>query len=201
MEKKIHHGMEPLQDLMDKASQFDGIEVVPGDGFLMMSPVSLEHVRTFRHLTNVLDEQVDAAAGLEAVGRVDFRHPEWDTHNNPDVVLWTPVEDPQRDAQLIEFACEIVSPSSVENDYVRKVTAYAHAKLPVYLVLDPYTQRAVLFTRPDGGSYRTREEFLYGEPIELPLPSGTVRLDTGRLPVAPPSSQREAWPRHRTTAT
>lgn len=199
MEKKIHQDVELLQDLIEKASQLEGIEVVPGDGFLMMSPVSLEHVRTFRHVTNVLEEEVDATAGLEAVGEIEFQHPEWDTKKSPDIVLWNPVEDTQREAQLIELACEIVSPSSVENDYVRKVTAYAHAKIPVYLVLDPYTQRAVLFTRPDGGSYRTREEFVYGEPIELPLAPGPLRLDTGRLPVAPPSSQREAWPRHRTT--
>lgn len=184
MEKKIHQDMALLQDLMEKAERLEGVEVVPGDGFVMMSPVSLEYIRTFRHLTGVFDEQLDPAQGLEG--------------KSPDVVLWSPVEDPQRGAHLIELACEIVSPSSVENDYLVKAAAYAVAKIGVYLVLDPYVRRAVLFTRPTDGAYRTREEFGYGETVELPLDVGTVRVDTGRLPVAPPRAQRDAWPRHRT---
>ncbi|MCT2591274.1 hypothetical protein LHJ74_15395 [Streptomyces sp. N2-109] len=37
-------------------------------------------------------------------------------------------------------------------------------------------------------------------PVELPLSSGSLRVDTGRLPVAPPAAQRAAWPPHRTAA-
>lgn len=198
MENKIHQDMALLQDLMEKAERLEGVEVVPGDGFVMMSPVSLEHIRTFRHLTGVFDEQLDPAEGLEAVGEIEFQHPEWDTGRSPDVVLWSPIEEPQRGAHLIELACEIVSPSSVENDYVINAAAYAVAKIGVYLVLDPYVRRAVLFTRPADGAYRTREEFGYGETVELPLGFAALRVDTGKLPVAPASAQRDAWPRHRT---
>ncbi|MCF6525099.1 Uma2 family endonuclease [Streptomyces sp. JJ36] len=96
------------------------------------------------------------------------------------------------------MAGEIVSPSSVENDYITMAAAYAAAKIPVYLVLDPCVRRATVFTRPADGAYRAREEFAYGERIRLPLSVGTVEVDTGGLPVAPPAAQREAWPRHRT---
>ncbi|MCT2591273.1 Uma2 family endonuclease [Streptomyces sp. N2-109] len=90
MEEKIHQDMTPLQDLMEKAAGIEGVEVVPGDGFVMMSPVSLEHVRTFRYLTGVFDDQLDDGQGLEAVGEIEVQHPEWDTGKSPDVVLWSP---------------------------------------------------------------------------------------------------------------
>ncbi|MDJ1138374.1 Uma2 family endonuclease [Streptomyces iconiensis] len=197
VDKKIQSDVELLQGLMEKAETLEGVEVVPGDGFVMMSPVSLERIRTFRRVTELLDARLDPELGLEAVGEIEFQHPEWDTPRSPDVVLWSPVDTPKRGAELIELAGEIVSPSSVENDYLAKTAAYAAAGIPVYLILDPYTRRALCYSRPADGAYRSREEFSYGEALTLPLPSGPVELDTGILPTAPAQSQRDAWPRHR----
>lgn len=36
------------------------------------------------------------------------------------------------------------------------------------------------------------------KPVELPMGFGALRLDTGKLPVAPAVALRDAWPSHRT---
>ncbi|MGY1436972.1 Uma2 family endonuclease [Streptomyces reniochalinae] len=199
--EKIEGDLELIRSLMEKAESLEGVEVVPADGFVMMSPVSLEHVRTFRRMTAILDERSDAShGGLEAVGDIEFHHPEWDTGLSPDVVLWHPEsETPPRSAELIELALEIVSRSSVENDYITKTDAYAAADIPVYLILDPYTRRATCYSRPEEGAYLVREACPYGETLTLPLPSGPLPVDTSSLPCAPPAARRTSWPRHRVT--
>ncbi|MFZ3596620.1 Uma2 family endonuclease [Streptomyces sp. BH104] len=63
---------------------------------------------------------------------------------------------PPYDADAIDLAVEIVSVSSVENDYVSKPREYAAAGIPVCLVLDP-----------SGGGYRERATGPYGKTLTL----------------------------------
>ncbi|MEV8017858.1 Uma2 family endonuclease [Streptomyces sp. NPDC086554] len=108
------------------------------DGVVMMSPVAPVHFRTQREIDIQLREQV----GDAALGEIEFTHPEWDQKRSPNLIVWHgDEEDPAPyDADAIELAVEIVSPSSVENDYVIKPDAYAVARIPACLVLDPYTR-------------------------------------------------------------
>lgn len=81
-----------------------------------------------------------------------------DTVRVPDVVLVRRGVDPRahRDAAAdCALVVEVVSPSSVETDWIVKREEYAAAGIPAYLVVDPRGDhpRMALFDRLVGGRY------------------------------------------------
>ncbi|WP_416476342.1 Uma2 family endonuclease [Streptomyces sp. LKA04] len=77
--------------------------------------------------------------------------------------LWLP-ED-------VEFVAEVISRSTAGNDHGPKKDAYAAAKVPVYLIVDPYAAEWHLHTLPVDGKYHARVSFGFGEDVDL---TGTV---------------------------
>jgi Uma2 family endonuclease len=53
-----------------------------------------------------------------------------------------------------DLAIEIVSPDSIERDYVRKREQYRQAGVPEYWIVDELEQRIVLLRRSSSGAYR-----------------------------------------------
>jgi len=83
-------------------------------------------------------------------------------------------------SQLITMVVEVVSKSSVHQDYVVKRSIYAAGKVPVYLILDPIMAHCVLLTKPAGegedADYRAQQITKFGDP--LPLEILGLELDT-----------------------
>ncbi|MDN3294985.1 Uma2 family endonuclease [Streptomyces ficellus] len=82
----------------------------------------------------------------------------------------------------VAFVAEVISRSTGMNDYGRKKAAYAAAKVPVYLIVDPYTGRCVLHTHPKGEDYTVDARFDFGEPIDLTETPAGIVLDTSDFP-------------------
>jgi Uma2 family endonuclease len=87
------------------------------------------------------------------------------------------------------LAVEVVSASSIEDDYGHKPGEYAKAGVPLFLIADPLQEpcRVALLADPapaelDAEDYEYRREIQVkaGEPLELPEPFG-VTLDTAAL--------------------
>lgn len=198
-----------LPHLLDLAAEvgerIEGVDVSVVDGVVLLSPKAPAHFHTRRETADQLSAQVAAPGAL--LGATEFFHPWWDQRRDPDLVVWEGDEDDRApyDASLISLAVEIVSPSSVENDYVVKPHAYAAAGIPAYLVLDPYTRTWTLFGEPAPGAeagtaeYRLRAEGRYGETVAVDTGAARYLLDTSRLPAAKSWQLRDAWPAHRTT--
>ncbi|WP_369222699.1 Uma2 family endonuclease [Streptomyces sp. R39] len=74
-------------------------------------------------------------------------------------------------SQLVTMVVEVVSKSSVHQDYVVKRSIYAAGKVPAYLVLDPIMAQCVLLTRPEGqgedANYLTQQITKFGDPVML----------------------------------
>ncbi|MFF4028572.1 Uma2 family endonuclease [Streptomyces sviceus] len=83
-------------------------------------------------------------------------------------------------SQLVTMVVEVVSKSSVHQDYVVKRSIYAAGRIPAYLVLDPIMAQCVLLTRPAGdgedADYLTQQITKFGDPV--PLDVLGVELDT-----------------------
>ncbi|MET9761391.1 Uma2 family endonuclease [Streptomyces sp. NPDC006372] len=82
----------------------------------------------------------------------------------------------------VEFVAEVISRKTAANDYGPKKDAYAEAGVPVYLIVDPYTGRWHLHTKPKDGEYRGELSLDFGDEIDL---TGTVVglvLRTGEFP-------------------
>ncbi|MFI2370442.1 Uma2 family endonuclease [Streptomyces sp. NPDC018833] len=89
--------------------------------------------------------------------------------------------------ELIELAVEVVSPSSVRNDYEVKDRAYARRGIPHYLIFDPYEQHCVTLWNPGPDGYLGRDTIPYGKTITVETGIGTFSVDTSKLPVDPRS--------------
>ncbi|MFH9072801.1 Uma2 family endonuclease [Streptomyces alboflavus] len=176
----------------------EGTDVNIVDGVVMMSPVTPAHYRTQQQI----DRQLRDQAGDAVLGEIEFAHPEWERTRSPDVLVWHGDEEDEApyDAEAIDLAVEIVSPSSVENDYVIKPHAYAVAGIAACLVLDPYTQSWTLFTDPAPRGYRERATGPYGKALAIEVGERNLSVDTAPLPIAKEWQLRDAWPAHRTSS-
>ncbi|MEE1766141.1 MULTISPECIES: Uma2 family endonuclease [unclassified Streptomyces] len=88
---------------------------------------------------------------------------------------------------LVTMVVEVVSKSSVHQDYEVKRSIYAAGKVPAYLIVDPIMAQCVLLTKPEGvgedANYLTQQVVKFGDPVALE--SVGVELDTsdfGTLP-------------------
>ncbi|MEV5881164.1 Uma2 family endonuclease [Streptomyces sp. NPDC052020] len=88
---------------------------------------------------------------------------------------------------LVTMVVEVVSKSSVHQDYAVKRSIYAAGKVPAYLILDPVMAQCVLLTEPagegEGADYRAQRIAKFGDP--LPLEVLGIELDTSEFGTLP----------------
>ncbi|MEU4284336.1 MULTISPECIES: Uma2 family endonuclease [Nocardiopsis] len=92
---------------------------------------------------------------------------------------WTPC--PADEAELV---VEIVSRSSRDTDRRKKLWGYAHAPVPLYLLIDAWDEAGpsvTLYEQPGNGRYNHATTVDFGAKIRLPEPFD-VDLDTSRFP-------------------
>ncbi|MFJ1755818.1 Uma2 family endonuclease [Kitasatospora sp. NPDC088134] len=73
-----------------------------------------------------------------------------------------------------------VTSSNPAKDRWDKRKGYAAAGIPLYLLVDRKSGKAVLHSRPERGEYTTTTTVPFGDPLPLPAPFG-FELDTGRF--------------------
>ncbi|WP_332328073.1 Uma2 family endonuclease [Streptomyces sp. WMMC897] len=77
---------------------------------------------------------------------------------------------------------EVVSEATAANDYGPKLRTYAAAKVPVYLIADPYVGRCHVYVHPKDGAYGTQITADFGEPLDLTDTVLGLVLQTDRFP-------------------
>ncbi|MEV0259450.1 Uma2 family endonuclease [Streptomyces sp. NPDC050732] len=93
------------------------------------------------------------------------------------------VNDPL-DASEALLVVEITSQSNAKDDRTKKLWAYGHAPVPVYLLVDrfdEYGPTVTLFTGPQNGAYKHAERVPFGESLKLPDPFAAT-IDTAGFP-------------------
>ncbi|MBB6351555.1 Uma2 family endonuclease [Nonomuraea muscovyensis] len=103
----------------------------------------------------------------------------------PDLTVASPEPRTWGDDQLYAadtlLVVEVVSPSSVHDDYAIKPGGYAAAGVPLFLRIDPLKGICSLMSHPsDRGVYLHHTDVAIGEPLDLPGP-WKLTLDTGKL--------------------
>jgi Uma2 family endonuclease len=86
----------------------------------------------------------------------------------PDLVVTEPIDfdEPAIDATSVVLVCEIVSPSNAANDYVLKMSHYATAGIPWYLIVEQSTGNLRLF-RLEHKHYIEHSITKMGDPLYL----------------------------------
>ncbi|MFE2377814.1 Uma2 family endonuclease [Streptomyces sp. NPDC059398] len=178
--ERLHSRLIRFEDM------FPGYRTEIVEGNIVMSPVPAFHAKTIRRVWNALETQVPEKWGF--VSDVIFP---FDADNEfcPDIAVIPQAEvDENRGSyspDLIEVAVEVVSPSSVRNDYEVKDRAYAGRGIANYLIFDPYKAHCVTLWNPGPDGYIGRDIIPYGEAVTVRTPLGRLTVDTGALPVDP----------------
>lgn len=187
---ELPHGDLPLiaeaNRLMDRNPGYR-VEIIGGQ-LLVTPPPDGPHSRA---LTKLMRPFI--AAGLD----------DGETEVRQGIGLWLPMDaddyaipdlaivDADVDDHLVENNCydpvcfrlvlEVTS-SNWKNDLKAKVTAYAAAMVPVYVIVDRKHQRLHVLTDPDCADYSTHRVHSPGETVTLPDSLGAeVTLDVGEV--------------------
>ncbi|MFG2337183.1 Uma2 family endonuclease [Streptomyces yangpuensis] len=87
-------------------------------------------------------------------------------------------------ADVAELVVEITSRSNAVHDRVAKLSGYAAAGIPLYLLVDPHATGSPtihLYGEPGDGKYRVLWAGKFGETVPLPAPFD-LALDTSAFP-------------------
>lgn len=78
------------------------------------------------------------------------------------------------------LAVEVVSRSSSTDDHIVKPKNCALAEVPLYLLIDPFQDIAILLSHPTEKGYLQQTQVPLGKPLDLPEP-WKITIDTGKL--------------------
>ncbi|MGV9409630.1 Uma2 family endonuclease [Nocardia sp. NPDC003693] len=96
-----------------------------------------------------------------------------DNDKAPDVAIFR--KDAELHARNALAFFEVVSPSSVEADYIDKTAIYAAAAVAEYLIVDPARETWTLLTNPVDGAYQVTTT----KPIATPVRVAGIEFELG----------------------
>lgn len=181
---------------LEFASEGQLIEWVNGEALIMPSP-NPEHQRLLRFLSTLLDLFVNYFA-LGEVFYAPMTVKLWENGpaRQPDLLIVASNQSQQMTSKRFEgapaLAVEIVSPSSVTEDYQRKYAEYEQAGVREYWLIDPrpYQEHADFFALNEDGVYEPVPLDEHGRFFSTVLPH--FWLDVNWLRQNPlPNAQRQ----------
>ncbi|WP_371617323.1 Uma2 family endonuclease [Streptomyces sp. NBC_00454] len=176
------------QPLHSRLSRFE--DMFPGhrteivEGAVVMTPLRPSDNATVFAVWRAFEAQLSDEWGFISDVAVPF---DGDNEFCPDLAV-IPATEADRNLSayppdLVELVIEVVSPSSVRNDYEVKDRAYARRGIPHYLIFDPYKAQCTTLWNPGPDGYRGRDVFPYGETVTVETGIGKVSVDTAALPI------------------
>lgn len=177
---RLHSQLSRFEDM------FPGYRMEIVEGAIVMSPLKPHHNETIWALWSALKPQMSTEWGFLSDVAIPF---DGDNEFCPDLAVIPAAEVSKNlsayPPDLVEFAIEVVSPSSVRNDYEVKDRAYARRGIPNYLIFDPYKAQCTTLWNPGPDGYRGRDVIPYGETVVVETGLGKLTVDTSALPVDP----------------
>ncbi|GGX58064.1 Uma2 family endonuclease [Streptomyces noursei] len=170
--------LEEAQRIAPKSMK---VEYTDGTIIMQASPSAL-HELNLTKVRSQFDPHVPRST--VPIGNIDLVSPNVTMSRNPDLT-YLPEEvlettSGKIPAELALITVEIVSKSNPENDWTGKLRDYPLMHIPLYLIVDPQQKTVTLFSEPENGRYRSREDADFGENIHIPAPFGFT-LDTSML--------------------
>lgn len=159
------------------------------EGLLIVSPLPTRwHQLASKWLLRGLQDLCDEK-GWEADDPAEIELPQNRDRIQPDVVIFRdaaslPLMDNVMPLDHVLLVAEIVSPSSIRIDREVKPIACARAGIPLYLLVDRFTDplSVTLYSEPGDQVYATVTTVAFGEKLRIPGPFD-VTLDTSALPL------------------
>jgi Uma2 family endonuclease len=158
-------------------SEHDRVELIEGEIF-EMSPIGSRHAACVRRLDALFNQRLGGAAQVSVQNPVlvdEYSQPE------PDIALLRPRADyyaeehpSARDVLLVVE----VADTSVEYDRQVKAPLYARARVGEMWLVNLRDDALEVYTRPENGEYRDRQQFKKGDSVTLAaIPGLTVKVE------------------------
>ena len=159
------------------------------DGELVVSPLpSRWHERVCQRLFLSLNEFCEER-GWDSMLRAEVELPPNRDHVQPDLTVFRdaaslPDLDNVMPLDHVLLVAEVVSESSIKRDRELKPRICSRAGIPLYLLVDRFTEPATvtLLSRPGEKGYAETDMVAFGEKLRLPAPF-ELTLDTSGIPV------------------
>ncbi|GAA2110149.1 hypothetical protein GCM10009759_51360 [Kitasatospora saccharophila] len=161
---------------------------IEGGRIQLVPPPGNQHNRIAQKISRVLGRHLPDEVGVYQT--LGTRIARLEKLYIPDLVVveeaLIPAEDNDPiDASDILMAVEVTSRSTARQDRTKKLWGYAHAPVPLYLLVDRFDQpgpTVTLYSEPSDGAYGQSVRVPFGKPVELPEPFG-ITLDTTGFPL------------------
>ncbi|MEU0412426.1 Uma2 family endonuclease [Streptomyces griseorubiginosus] len=160
-------------ELLERMPVPEGYRVEIVGGNVHMTPQRDTHWEIIRRIVRALEDRFGMDVKVFSDVRIDF--PGFENGFCPDIALLR--DSAKKDDkghwryQDVEFVAEVISKGTAANDYGPKMTAYAEAEVPLYVVADPYQGRCHIYTDPKDGDYAEPTRVDFGTDLDL---TGTV---------------------------
>jgi Uma2 family endonuclease len=170
-------------------------ELIDGGAFNMSPAPSTRHQKVAARLYSRLEKAVEGRGCQPFIAPTDLRLSDFDIVQ-PDLLLVSNL-DQITDSHIEgapDLVVEVLSPATSAKDLREKKGLYQRAGIPLYLVIDPLEQYALLFRLDESGVYDSGTIFAPQETLELAL-CGGIAIDLWEVFELPaPGSASDAEP-------
>ncbi len=176
--------LDAMFEALEQEPFLEGYKTEIIEGAVHMTPQRDVHWMIIRKLLHALEDRFGRDVRVLSDVRIDF--PGYRNGLCPDVAK--PRYDAEREGEErwrpedIEFVAEVISKSTAANDYGPKKDLYAKARIPVYVIADPYQGRVHIYTQPKQGEYHVETKADFGTEIDLTHTPLGLTLDTTDFP-------------------
>jgi Uma2 family endonuclease len=207
IDKTPSEELDEMFAAMEAAGTPEGYRSQIVEGQIVMSPQRDVHWNIIDLLAEDVKDLVGRRTGrILSDVRVDF--PGYLNGFAPDLMLLVEGAQPLvggngeqryqcRDIQLV---AEVVSKSSRRTDYEIKLTTYAEASVPVYVIADPIKAMVTVYSEPADGKYQIIHTYHFGATFTIPHDKG-ITVDTDDWPRDEPRPAKPATTTKAATAT
>ncbi|MVO86147.1 Uma2 family endonuclease [Streptomyces sp. p1417] len=176
--------LDEMFEALEREPFLEGYKIEIVEGAVHMTPQRDVHWAIIRKLLHALEDKFGRDVRVLSDVRIDF--PGKRNGLCPDVAkLRDGAERDDRERwrpEDIEFVAEVISQSTAVNNYGPKKGLYAKARIPVYVIADPYQGQVHIYTQPKQGEYHVETKADFGTEIDLTHTLLGLTLDTTGFP-------------------
>ncbi|WP_457028261.1 Uma2 family endonuclease [Kitasatospora sp. P5_F3] len=179
---------ESAWDVLEGVKLPEGYKVEITDGKIIMTPQGEKQRKVILKAAPQIEHQLAGQGDILSDVMVDF--PSSLYGYAPDLAIVAPGAEHNSRGRYewhdLEAVLEVVSASSQDNDFVKKLRLYAECGIPVYVVIDPSTALCTVYGDPSRtGVYQSQEAVPFGGDLRLRLDGRELTVRTDGFPADP----------------
>ncbi len=174
-------------DVLDGVTLPRGHRIEITDGKIVLVPRDEYQWKVILEAAPQIKQQLAARGDILSDVMIDF--PSSQYGYAPDLAVIAPGAERNSRGRFewhsLEAVLEVVSESSRDNDFAKKVRLYAECGIPVHVVIDPEAGSCTVHRRPTRtGAYEDETEVPFGADLVLPLAGREITVKTEGFPKA-----------------